>query len=112
MKKEEFMSIINSEEFASLVNHDNMEELEVIIAENDGKYNLPSFCSVDPRIEQDNEGVPMNAYISITQVIDLGETNAMLDKLDKEAQDNGIASLYCSDRESKEYVEQLMINIQ
>jgi len=112
MKKEEFMSIINSEEFDSLVNHDNIVDLEIIIAENDGKYNLPSFCSVDPQIEQDNEGVPMNAYISITQVIDLSETNTMLDKLCKEAQDNGIASLYCSDRESKEYVEQLMINIQ
>jgi hypothetical protein len=112
MKKEEFMSIINSEEFASLVNHDNIVDLEIIIAENDGKYNLPSFCSVDPQIETDNEGVPMNAYISITQVIDLSETNTMLDKLCKEAQDNGIASLYCSDRESKEYVEQLIINIQ
>ena len=66
MKKEEFMSMINSEEFASLVNHDDMVELEIIIAENDGKYNLPSFCSVDPQIEQDNEGVPMNAYISIS----------------------------------------------
>ena len=111
MKKEEFMSMINSEEFASLVNHDNVVELEVIIAENDGKYNLPSFCSVDPRIEQDNEeGVPMNAYISIT-FTDSVNTGEMFSKLCEEAISNGIHSIYCSDRESKEYVEQLMINI-
>ena len=111
MKKEEFMSIINSEEFASLVNHHNVVELEVIIKENDGKYNLPLFCSVDPQIEQDSEGVPMNAYISIT-VTDSVNASEMFGKLCEEAINNGIHSIYCSDRESKEYVEQLMINIQ
>lgn len=110
MKKEEFMSMINSEEFASLVNHHNVVELEVIITENDGEYNLPLFCSVDPQIEQDYEGVPMNAYIYITFTGSV-QPGEMFDKLHEEAISYGIHSIYCSDRESKEYEEQLMINI-